>query len=478
MSGSTRVRAFTKTATSGATSGATSRATSTAAFAATIAITFAVGLAAPAPARAQEPAQVRVESFTLPNGLKVHLVEDHSAQVVAVNVWYDVGSRNERPGRTGFAHLFEHMMFQGSANVKKAEHFQLVERAGGNVNGSTQPDRTDYWNVVPSNRLNLALWLEADRMRSLAVTEENLQNQTEAVKEERRLRVDNQPYMTSFVDSIPALYDAGSCFGYAHSTIGSLADLEAASVQDVQEFFAQYYAPNNATIVIAGDFEPAVARQLVAEYFANIPRGRTPPPVSCASQASSGREVVKRITDAKATLPAVLTVYRTVPPSHADFPALDLLSTILGAGESSRLNRTLVRESQVAVVAQVLHNPFGPMRATGLFGALAIANQGIAADTVHRHLSQQVQRVADALSAEELVKAKNAWRAQTIFGRQRALAITEAVHYAAMFLGSTDAVNGEAARYARVTLADLRRVARTYLRPENSLTLLISPEGQ
>lgn len=434
--------------------------------------------AAPSAVRAQEPAPVHVQSFSLPNGLKVHLVEDHSAQVVAVNVWYDVGSRNERPGRTGFAHLFEHMMFQGSANVQKAEHFQYVERAGGSVNGSTQPDRTDYWDLVPSNRLNLALWLEADRMRSLAVTEENLQNQTEAVKEERRLRVDNQPYMTSFVDSLPAVFDAGSCFAYAHSTIGSLVDLDSASVEDVRAFFAQYYAPNNATIVIAGDLDPLATRRLVTEYFGGIPRGRTPPSVECAPQASSGTEVVKQITDAKATLPAVLTVFRTVPPAHADFPALDLLSTILGAGESSRLNRTLVRESRVAVAAQVLHNPFGPMRATGLFGVLAIANQGITADTVHRQVMRQVQRAAESLTAAELTKAKNAWRAQTIFGRQRALAITEAVHYAAMYLGSTDAVNGEAARYTAVTLADLRRVARTYLRPENSLTLLISPEGQ
>lgn len=427
---------------------------------------------------AVRPPKLQYQMMTLPNGLRVILSEDHSTPIVHVSVTYHVGSKNERVGRTGFAHLFEHMMFQGSANVKKAEHFQYVERAGGDLNGSTQPDRTDYWDVVPSNRLNLALWLEADRMRSLAVTEENLQNQTEAVKEERRLRVDNQPYMGSFVDSLPAVFDAGSCFGYAHSTIGSLADLDAASVGDVRAFFAQYYAPNNATIVIAGDIDPAMVRRLVTEYFGGIPRGPAIPAVACASQASSGHEVVKRITDAKATLPAVLTVYRTVPPSHADFPALELLSTVLGAGESSRLNRTLVRESQVAVQAQVLHNPFGPMRAAGLFGALAIANQGIAADTVWRYLTRQMRIAADELTAEELVKAKNAWRAQTIFGRQRALAITEAVHYAELYLGSTDAVNAEAARYAAVSLADLRRVARTYLRPENSLTLLISPEGR
>jgi zinc protease len=426
---------------------------------------------------AQEPTPIRIESFTLPNGLKVHLVEDHTAQVVAVNVWYDVGSRNERPGRTGFAHLFEHMMFQGSDHVRKAEHFQFVERAGGDANGSTQPDRTDYFEVVPSNRLNLALWLEADRMKSLAVTQENLDNQREAVKEERRLRVDNQPYSAAFVDSIPLVFDAATCFAYAHSVIGSMTDLNAATLDDVREFFATYYAPNNASLVIVGDFEPAAARRLVTEYFGGIPRGNPPPPVGCVAQASTGREVVKRIVDSKATLPAVLTVYRTVPPSHPDFPALDLLTTILGAGESSRLNRTLVRESRVAVGAQVLHNPFGPMRGAGLLAALAIANQGVSADSVNRQLQRQMALAAESLTTDELDKAKNAWRAGTILGRQQALAVSDAVHYAAMFLGTPDAVNREASRYANVSVADLRRVARTYLRPDNSLTLIIVPEG-
>jgi len=427
--------------------------------------------------RAQEPTPISIESFTLPNGLKIHLVEDHTAQVVAVNVWYDVGSRNERVGRTGFAHLFEHMMFQGSNNIKKAEHFQFVERAGGDANGSTQPDRTDYYEVVPSNRLNLALWLEADRMKSLAVTQENLDNQREAVKEERRLRVDNQPYSSAFIDSLPLAFDAQSCFAYAHSIIGSMADLTAASVEDVKAFFAQYYAPNNATLVVVGDFDPAATRRLITQYFGVIPRGTTPPAVDCQAQASTGREVVKRIVDTKATLPAVLTVYRTVPPAHPDFPALDLLTTILGAGESSRLNRTLVRESRVAVGAQVLHNPFGPMRGAGLLAALAIANQGVTADSVNLQLQRQMALAAEALSDEELDKAKNAWRAGTIMGRQQALAVSDAVHYAAMFLGSPEAVNREASRYANVSLADLRRVARTYLRPENSLTLIILPEG-
>ncbi len=427
---------------------------------------------------AQSPTPLRIESFTLPNGLRVHLAEDHSAQVVAVNVWYDVGSRNERPGRTGFAHLFEHMMFQGSANVAKAAHGQFIERAGGMLNGSTQPDRTNYYNVLPSNRLNLALWLEADRMRSLAVTAENLKNQQEAVKEERRLRFDNQPYTGAFVDSLPTMFDATNCFAYAHSIIGSMDDLNAATVEDVKAFFDLYYAPNNATLVIAGDFDPALARRLVGEYFGGIARGPSPPPAECTPQQATGRRAARRITDANATLPAVIVAYRTVPPAHADHPALELLSMILGDGESSRLNRTLVRDAKVAVTAQALYNPFGPMRGAGIFGVLAIANQGIDPDTLQLRLTREVQGAANAITSEELVKAKNVWRARTIFARQQALEVSEAVHYAAMYLGGPDAVNSDASRYEAVTLSDLRRVARNYLAPDNSLTLLVVPEGR
>jgi zinc protease len=425
---------------------------------------------------AQEPTPVRVQSYTLTNGLKVHFVEDHSAQVVAVNVWYDVGSRNERPGRTGFAHLFEHMMFQGSANVGKMEHGQLIERAGGEFNGSTQPDRTNYYNVVPSNRVNLALWLEADRMRSLAISAENLENQREAVKEERRLRVDNQAYSSAIIDSLPALFSRDRCFAYAHSIIGSMADLEAATVEDVRAFFAQHYAPNNAVLVIAGDVAPAAVLPMVQQYFGRIPAGPRREAVTCEGDPGPTRAVVKRIVDANATLPAVLMAYRTVPPSHPDYPALALLTTILGEGESSRLNRSLVRGSQVAVAAQTLHDPFGPMRAGGLFAVLAIANAAVGIDSLHAALERETLLAADGITTDELEKAQNAWRARTIFARQTALEVSEAVQYAALYLGGPSAVNAEAARYASVTVSDLRRVARTYLRADGALTLLISGE--
>src|SRR5262245_38460869 len=219
---------------------------------------------------------LEIEEYTLGNGLRVVLNRDHSVPVVAVAVYYDVGSRNEREGRTGFAHLFEHMMFQGSENVKKAEHFQYIMKAGGTMNGTTSSERTNYFETLPASQLPLALWLESDRMRSLAVTQENLDNQREAVKEEKRLRYDNQPYVNGFLRLFEMSFKNPA---NAHSTIGSMEDLDAATVEDIQEFFRIYYAPNNAVIAIAGDFDQTETLSLIDKYFATIPRQPEPPPV-------------------------------------------------------------------------------------------------------------------------------------------------------------------------------------------------------
>src|SRR5436190_7799649 len=244
--------------------------------------------AALAPPLLGQSGQIPYEAFTLPNGLRVLYSEDHSTPIVSVDVWYNTGSRNERPGRSGFAHLFEHMMFEGSAHVKKGEQFQLISRAGGSENGSTAEDRTNYYETVPSNRLNLALWLDADRMRSLAITDENFHNQRETVKEERRLRVDNQPYGAAFTDGIVMAFDSATCFAYAHPTIGSMDDLNAAKLEDVQAFFDTYYAPNNATLVVVGDFRPGELRPLVNEYFADVRSHATPPSVRCNWKVGPG----------------------------------------------------------------------------------------------------------------------------------------------------------------------------------------------
>jgi predicted Zn-dependent peptidase len=438
-------------------------------------LTFAA-VAPLAPASAQDPGRIAIETYTLPNGLKVILSSDRTTQVVAVNVWYNVGSRDEVRSRTGFAHVFEHMMFQGSANLKKGEHFQFIERAGGEMNGTTTEDRTNYYEVLPSNRLNLGLWLEADRMRSLAITDSNFHNQREAVKEERRLRVDNQPYTGAIFEGMYALADSATCFPYSHSVIGSMADLNAAKVADVQAFFDLYYKPNNAILTVVGDFEPADAKALIQQYFGEIPRGTDPPPVECASRYGGGQ--IRRVwPDNKATLPAVMVAFRIPDYQSEDTPAIQLLATILGQGESSRLNKAVVRELKLAQFALSLANPAGPRRGPGVLLTLGIANQGVAVDSLEAGIIAQYTRLmSEGISDAELTKAKNSYRAQLITQQQQALYKAEALQQANLFLGDPDAVNTNWKRYLAVTQDDIKRVAQRYLRPDNSLVLLITPE--
>src|SRR6187200_640852 len=243
---------------------------------------------------------LEIEEYALANGLRVVLNRDDAVPVVAIAVYYDVGSRNERDGRTGFAHLFEHMMFQGSANVPKAEHFQFIMKAGGTMNGTTSSERTNYFETLPASQLPLALWLESDRMRSLAVTQENLDNQREAVKEEKRLRYDNQPYGEVF-DLINEMIFKN--FANSHSTIGSMDDLDDATVEDVQEFFRVYYAPNNAVMVLSGAFEIEEAKQLIDKYFGTIPA--QPKPVALdVSEPAEVAVTYKEYEDKLAPFPA------------------------------------------------------------------------------------------------------------------------------------------------------------------------------
>jgi len=432
----------------------------------------------PAPAQPQAAGRIAIDRSTLPNGLTLQLLEDHSSQVVAVSLWFDVGARDEAKGKTGFAHLFEHMMFQGSANIAKAEHSQLVERAGGRDNANTQYDITRYYREIPSNRVNLALWLDAERLRSLAVNAENLKNQIEAVKEERRLRVDNQPYGKAIWEATLPLFDASACFGYAHSLIGSMDDLDASSVADVKAFFDRYYAPNNAVLTVAGDIRPAEVKRLVNDYFGSIPRQPAPPKAGCAQKFNTG-QMRRRVTDDKATLPAVMALYRVPATGHADYPALDLLTSILGAGESSRFNKVLARERKLALGQQLYLNPFGPRRGPGMFLALAIANQGVNADSLESAMAAEIARVArDGVTQEELTKAKNQYRAGKVNERQTSFEMTEAIQYATFYLGSPDAINTDLERYAKVTIADIKRVAATYLVPANSLMVTIVPEAK
>jgi predicted Zn-dependent peptidase len=389
-----------------------------------------------------------------------------------------VGSKNERPGRSGFAHLFEHMMFEGSAHVKKSEHGQLIERAGGTYNGSTAEDRTNYWETVPSNRLNLALWLEADRMRSLAITEENFENQRQAVKEERRLRVDNQPYAAAFTDGLTWPFDSTSCFPYAHTVIGSMSDLDAAKVPDVQAFFDTYYAPNNAMLVVVGDFDPGELRRLVNQYFAGVPSHPGSEAPRCATPAPAATGPVRReVHDPHANLDLVMRLYRIPEHRHADSPALEILNIILGQGESSRLNVAVVRHDKAAFGTGTVLNPFGSRNGPGAFAVYGIVNQGVSADRLDSLLGRQLDTIrANGITPAELDKAKNALRAGFIGNRETTLGKAEELHHYSTFHTSIDEINTDLDRLLAVTAADVKRVANTYLAPGN-LTLLVVRAG-
>jgi zinc protease len=428
------------------------------------------------PAEAQQIPQVAdvdYELYRLANGLEVVLAQDRSVPVVAVNVWYRVGAANERPGRTGFAHLFEHMMFQGSENVDKGEHMQLIERAGGDMNGTTGSDRTNYFETLPAHQLPLGLWLEADRMRSLAVTDENLTNQTEVVKEERRMRVDNSPYGVSIRSAISTVpYSEEGCFAYGHEGIGSMEDLDAAQLEDVQQFFRTYYAPNNATLTITGDFEIDVAKRLVEEHFGSIPVGPAVPPVECTDPFSH-LPVRRTFEDTNANLPAVFLSFGLPAAREPDVPALRLLASILAGGESSRLHQRLVRQEQAAV--QVL-NFADFRRGPGLLVVGAISNQGVEAARLEELLDEEFARVREGgVTAEELEKVKNQYRAQSIRALQTALGRAEALQEANFFYGEPSAVRTEMERTLAVTVDDVRRVARQYLRPDNRSVVITEP---
>ena len=421
--------------------------------------------------------KIAFEQFALPNGLHVIYSEDHSTPIVTVDVWYEVGSRNERAGHSGFAHLFEHMMFEGSAHVKKSEHGQLVERAGGTYNGSTAEDRTNYFETVPSNRLNLALWLEADRMRSLAITKDNFENQRQAVKEERRLRVDNQPYAAAFSDGLTWPFDSSSCFPYAHTVIGSMADLDAAKVPDVQAFFDTYYAPNNATLVVVGDFNAAELRRLVNQDFAGVPSHAAPESPRCNASPKGKNPLRREVRDQKANLDLVMHLYRIPEHRSPDTPALEVLNLIVGEGESSRLNVAVVRREKAAVATGGILNPYGSRNGPGVWAAYGIVNQGVSADRLDSLLSIQLDSIREnGITPAELEKAKNMLRAGFIANRETTFGKAEELHHYRTFHSSIDEINTDLDKLLAVTSDDVKRVASTYLAPGN-LTLVIVRAG-
>ncbi|HWQ56462.1 MAG TPA: pitrilysin family protein [Bryobacteraceae bacterium] len=420
---------------------------------------------------------IPIEKYKLDNGMRVILSRDSSVPVVAVYVIYGVGARSEQKGRTGFAHLFEHMMFQGSANVPKGAHFSEVESNGGVLNGSTHPDFTDYFQILPANKLATALWLESDRMRALNITKENLDNQKEAVKQERRLSFDNRPYATAIVDRWPLL--AFRNWQSSHSLIGSYEDLEAASVEDVAKFFKTYYAPNNAVLSIVGDIQIPEAKKLVAAYFGDIAPQPQPkhPDMTEPAEFTPRTEVHK---DAHARVPGVVIGYPGPVRRSTDYYALNILDALLTGGESSRFQQNLVKGKQSIIQYESnLGWPFaGPSdyKDPGMYAMFLLYKPNFSGKQIVEQAQEEIARVQkEGVDAKELERVKTFVRAFRIRELQGAMARARLLGQYELFDGSAEWLNKEMDRYMAVTPAEVQAAAKKYLVPERRAVLEIVP---
>ena len=426
-----------------------------------------------APLAAQE-VSIPHTTFTLPNGLKVIVAEDHSTPVAAVNIWYKVGSGYEQPGRTGFAHLFEHVMFMGSANVPQGEFDTRLEGAGASNNGSTTTDRTNYYEILPANAVPLALWLEADRMGGLlqTLTQPKLDTQRDVVKNERRQRYENQPYGLMWETAYDALYPAGH--PYHWTTIGSMEDLSAASLDDVKNFFRRYYTPNNAVLTVAGDVNPAEVRRLVEQYFGWIPRGPeiTRPSVPVPPIPAT-RYIVK---EDRVTLPQVTMTWRSGPRFSADEAAMSALAQILTGGKSSRLYKRLVFDRQVAQSTSAFNDA---NLLSGDFWVIIRGKPDTPLDSLEAAVNEEIAKLAATPpTAEELQRVVNGIETAFVSNLETVQAKADQLNDYEYFANDPGYAARDLARYRALTPADIQRVAARYLQGKNRLVLSFVPQGK
>jgi predicted Zn-dependent peptidase len=410
-----------------------------------------------------------IKQFSLANGLRVILCEDHAVPVVSVALYYDVGSRNEKPGRTGFAHLFEHMMFQGSENVPKAAHFQYIFNAGGTMNGTTSTERTNYYETLPASHLPLALWLESDRMRSLKVTQENLDNQRNAVQEEKRLRYDNQPYVNAFLRINELIFKNPA---NAHSTIGSMEDLDAATIEDVQEFFRIYYAPNNAVLTIVGDFEEAEARALVRKYFDGIPSQPSPPAVD-TSEPEDVAQTQEIYLDKLAPAPAFVLGWKIPPRRTTDFYAISLAADLLFEGDSSRLYQKLVKGDESVVSIQ---GGIDERRGPSACYIFALPKPGEEVAAIRDQIVGEIRALrTSGPSGAEMEKLRNSLSNDVVRGRQSTMYRAQRLAEYALYDGDPTLFDSELEQYLAITPEQIRSSVERYLDVDNRVVLDIVP---
>ncbi len=412
----------------------------------------------------------------LANGLRLIVAEDHLAPVVAINLWYDVGSKHEQPGKTGFAHLFEHVMFQGSRHVSKAEHIALVQAAGGTMNGTTWLDRTNYFETLPSHQLDLGLWLEADRMATLldALSQENLDNQREVVKNEKRWSYDNRPY-GSWQEKLQAhLYPAEH--PYHHSTIGSMDDLDAASLDDVRAFFRTYYAPNNAVLSVVGDVDTAAVRASVERFFGGIPANPDIPPLADLSLPPTlGREIREVVHD-RVPLPRIYVGFRAPVYGDHRLDALEVAGQILAGGKGSRLHRRLVRDERIA--QDVALFTLGFIGGASVCAGWATVRPGISVDRVEAAFHEELERLAvEPVSDDELARAFALIEADELGALQRVEERADRLSMYATLFDDPGLVNEMLERYLAVTSEAILEVSAATFRADNRLVLTYLPEA-
>jgi zinc protease len=409
---------------------------------------------------------------TLPNGLRVLLSEDHSTPIVHLQLWYHVGSKDERKGRTGFAHLFEHMMFKGSKNVPPEQHGSMIAGVGGEFNAYTTEDTTVFWETVPANYLPLALWLEADRMATLRISEDVFRNEREVVKEERRMRVENQPFgrLSEIIYN-----EAFTVHPYKHPVIGSMEDLQAASIDDVRDFYRTYYVPENATLTLVGDFDAEQALQAVTQYFGPVPKAAQPISRNIPMEPRPTKE--RRVTLREDwPLPVVVVSHPITFDGHPDSYPLHIASKVLSDGQSSRIFRKLVYDERIAAAAfgsgNIIEHP-------NLFYAVAMVQPGHTPEAAVDALIGEFERLKqERITDQELERAKNQFARDYIIGRESNQEKASHLAHAAVIHDDVKTADGEFDIFMEITKADVQRVARTYFTPDTRLVMTILPKAE